>query len=92
MECSAHSCLCVHDTRNIHAYTALQNATGTGPDAAVNNGSNGGGLSDQLWGVERRLEAVDSVIRYLDSKDAAGDLSYDEYEVGTAMPHKVAQG
>lgn len=65
----------------------LQNATGTGPDAAANNGSNGGGggrggLSDQLWGVERRLEAVDSVIRYLDSKDAAGDLSYDEYEVG----------
>ncbi|KXZ41694.1 hypothetical protein GPECTOR_317g16 [Gonium pectorale] len=48
---------------------------------ATAGGADTESLSQSLWGVERRLEAVDSVIRYLDQKEAAGDLSYDEYEI-----------
>jgi hypothetical protein len=43
-----------------------------------------GELGESLWGVERRVEAVDSVLKYLDQKEASGDLSYEEFEVRRA--------
>lgn len=64
-----------------HGHTHLP----TDPPACLQaNGTlQGGGdsVADSLWSVERRLEAVESVVRYLDSKEAGGDLSYEEYEV-----------
>ncbi|KAG2483190.1 hypothetical protein HYH03_017925 [Edaphochlamys debaryana] len=51
------------------------------PRANQTDAKDAGNLSDSLWGIERRVQAVDSVIRYLDSKEAAGDLTYEEYEI-----------
>ncbi|EFJ48834.1 hypothetical protein VOLCADRAFT_90497 [Volvox carteri f. nagariensis] len=38
-------------------------------------------LAQSLWSVERRVEAVDSVVRYLDQKEANNELTYEEYEI-----------
>ncbi|GLC42717.1 hypothetical protein PLESTB_001131000 [Pleodorina starrii] len=55
------------------------NASDSGRDSS--GGGGGGDLNQSLWGVERRVEAVDSVIRYLDQKEATNELTYEEYEI-----------
>ncbi|KAG2455042.1 hypothetical protein HYH02_000867 [Chlamydomonas schloesseri] len=62
----------------LRARAAESKANGTAQHVDVGGG---GSVADSLWGVERRLEAVESVVRYLDSKEAGGDLSYEEYEI-----------
>ncbi|KAG2440277.1 hypothetical protein HXX76_004389 [Chlamydomonas incerta] len=65
-----------------HALTPDRRATDEGANGTLTSTNVGGGsVADSLWSVERRLEAVESVARYLDSKEAGGDLSYEEYEI-----------
>jgi uncharacterized protein YukE len=39
-------------------------------------------VRDELWGLEQRVDALDSIMGYIDGKEAQGeDLSYEEYEI-----------
>eukprot|EP00198_Chlamydomonas_reinhardtii_P008177 XP_001697514.1 predicted protein [Chlamydomonas reinhardtii] len=66
-----------------HAVAVAEALRARAAESKANGTLQGGGdsVADSLWSVERRLEAVESVVRYLDSKEAGGDLSYEEYEI-----------